>query len=177
MDDKLREEIGLFRYGVISELVSSRLDPGELTQLINNKSEQRWHIPGSSRTRISTATIRRWLRLYENSGRDLASLYPVRRCDRGTNRSIDEETVMALVRLRKQKPTLPVNRLIEELTAKNLLPPGAHLSLATAYRILKREADKGGSALHKNRPPALRGTVPQRHLAIRRHARSQGHGK
>ena len=37
MDDKLREEIALFRYGVISELVSSRLDPGELTQLINNK--------------------------------------------------------------------------------------------------------------------------------------------
>lgn len=145
MDDKLREDIALFRYGVISELVSSRLDPGELTQFIKNKSEQRWHIPATSRTRISTATIRRWLRLYENSGRDLASLYPVRRCDRGANRSIDEETVAALVRLRKQKPKLPVNRLIEELAAKNLLPPGAHLSLTTAYRILKREADKDGS--------------------------------
>ena len=145
MDDKLREEVALFRYGVISELVSSRLDPGELTELIKNKSEQRWHIPGTNRTRISTATIRRWLRLYQSSGRDLASLYPIRRCDRGANRSIDEETVAALVRLRKQKPRLPVNRLIEELGDKNLLSPGTQLSLSTAYRILKREADKDGS--------------------------------
>lgn len=142
MDKKLREDIALFRYGVISELVSSRLDPGELTQLITNKSEQRWHIPGTSRTRISTSTIRRWLRLYENSGRDLASLYPAKRCDRGSNRSVDEETIAALVRLRKQKPKLPVNRLIEELGDKNLLPPGVHLSQSTAYRILKREADQ-----------------------------------
>ena len=142
MDKKLREDIALFRYGVISELVSSRLDPGELTHLITNKSEQRWHIPGTSRTRISSSTIRRWLRLYENSGRDLASLYPAKRCDRGSNRSVDEETIAALVRLRKQKPKLPVNRLIEELGDKNLLPPGMHLSLSTAYRILKREADQ-----------------------------------
>ena len=149
MDDKLREDIALFRFGVISELASSRLDPGELTGLIKKKSEQRWHIPGTSRTRISTATIRRWLRLYENSNRELSSLYPVRRCDRGSNRSIDEETVAALVRVRKQKPTLPVKRLIEELTAKNLLPPGAHLSLTTAYRILKREADKDGTSATK----------------------------
>ena len=149
MDDKLREDIALFRFGVISELASSRLDPGELTGLIKKKSEQRWHIPGTSRTRISTATIRRWLRVYENSNRELSSLYPVRRCDRGSNRSIDEETVAALVRVRKQKPTLPVKRLIEELTAKNLLPPGAHLSLTTAYRILKREADKDGTSATK----------------------------
>ena len=142
MDKKLREDIALFRYGVISELVSSRLDPGELTHLITNKSEQRWHIPGTSRTRISSSTIRRWLRLYENSGRDLASLYPAKRCDHGSNRSVDEETIAALVRLRKQKPKLPVNRLIEELGDKNLLTPGVHLSLSTAYRILKREADQ-----------------------------------
>ena len=63
MGDKLREEIGLFRYGVISELVSSRLDPGELTELIRKKSEQRCHIPSTRRSRISTATITRRLRL------------------------------------------------------------------------------------------------------------------
>jgi hypothetical protein len=50
MDDKLREEIGLFRYGVISELVSSRLDPGELTQLIKNRFPRLK--PGSLRSQL-----------------------------------------------------------------------------------------------------------------------------
>lgn len=91
-NDKQRHEVALFRFGVISELVSSRLEPGDLTDLIYHKSEQRWDIPGSDRTRISAATIRRWLRLYERSGRDLASLAPAKRCDRGRSRRVDEET-------------------------------------------------------------------------------------
>lgn len=139
MDNKQREEVALFRFGVISELVSSRLNPGELTGLIRQKSEQRWDIPYSNRTRVSAATIRRWLRLYEQGGRELSSLYPAGRSDRGRSRKIDEETVLALVRLRKQKPSLPVNRVVEELTEKKLVDPGVRLSLSTAYRILQRE--------------------------------------
>jgi putative transposase len=64
-DEALRTEVALFRFGVISELVASRLEPGELTELIYQKSEQHWNIPGSHRTRVSAATVRRWLRLYE----------------------------------------------------------------------------------------------------------------
>lgn len=143
MDDdtnKQRHEVALFRFGVISELVSTRLGPGELTDLIYHKSEQRWDIPGSDRTRISAATIRRWLRLYERSGRDLASLAPAQRCDRGCSRRVDEETCTALIRLRKEHPSLPVYRLLEQLSDKQLLAPGEQLSLSTAYRILKRES-------------------------------------
>ena len=149
--NKQRQEVALFRFGVISELVSSRLESGELTDLIYHKSEQHWDIPGSDRTRISAATIRRWLRLYERSGRELASLAPAPRCDRGHSRRVDEETCTALIRLRKENPSLPVYRLVEQLSDKQLLASGEQFSLSTAYRILKRES-LNTSALRTGKP-------------------------
>ncbi|BCO08919.1 hypothetical protein GF1_12950 [Desulfolithobacter dissulfuricans] len=63
MDEKQREEVALFRFGVISDLVCTRLDPGTMAEMIRSKSNQRWHIPYSNRTRISASTIRHWMRL------------------------------------------------------------------------------------------------------------------
>ena len=139
MNEKEREEVALFRFGVISELVCTRLESGALAELIREKSRQRWHIPGSGRTRVSGSTIRRWVRLYENSDRQLAALYPTPRSDRGRSRRVDEETILSLVTLRKEMPGLPVARLIEELAKRNLCLIGQKPSLATAYRILKQE--------------------------------------
>ncbi len=146
MKIKQLEEIALFRFGVINELVgATRLEHGDFSQLLQEKSKQRWNIPSSNRTRLSSSTIRRWVKLYEASGRQLSSLYPVRRSDRGKSRQVDEETILSLVRLRKEMPALPVNRLILEMEKKNLVSPGYTLRLSTAYRILKREGLSGAT--------------------------------
>jgi putative transposase len=150
-DEALRTEVALFRFGVISELVASRLEPGELTELIYQKSEQHWHIPGSHRTRVSAATVRRWLRLYERGGRELSALIPARRCDRGCSRTVDDETRGALIRLRKEQPGWPVWRLVQALAEKQVISPGTTLSLSTAYRILTQEK-LDSAALHKGAP-------------------------
>lgn len=140
MENKQREEVALFRFGVISDLVgASRLEHGEFAKLIRDKSGQRWNIPYSNRTRLSQGTIRRWIKVYEKSGRQLASLYPEYRSDIGLSRKIDEDTILALVRLKKEKPDLPAIRLIAEMKEKNLISPGFTLYPSTAYRILKRE--------------------------------------
>jgi putative transposase len=143
MNHHQREEIALFRFGIISDLIASRLAPGELTRRIQEKSAQRWDIPYSNRTRLSVSTIRRWLILYERNGRELSSLTPERRADRGKCRTVDEETILALVRLRKSRPGVPVWRLIEELREKKLITPGIELRQATAYRILRQEGLSG----------------------------------
>ncbi len=113
MTDKEREEVALFRFGVISDLVgATRLDHGEFGRLVQEKSRQRWNIPYSGRTRLSPSTIRRWVTLYDKSGRRLQSLRPAPRNDIGQSRQVDEDTVLALTRLRKAKPALPVALLI-----------------------------------------------------------------
>ena len=149
MNDKQREDVALFRFGVISDLVCSRLAPGETAERIREKSQQRWHIPSSCRTRISSSTIRRWVLLYENSGRQLSSLYPQSRSDQGRSRRVDEETILSLVKLRKELPGLPVARLLEEMEKRHLSPPDMGISLTTAYRILKQEGLGGKKPIEK----------------------------
>ena len=149
MDEKQQEEVALFRFGVISDLVCTHLDPGEMAAQIRKKSRQRWQIPYSGRTRISQSTIRRWIRLYETSDRQLHSLYPATRCDRGRSRRVDEETILSLVKLRKEMPGLPVVRLLAEMEKHNLCPPGMTISLSTAYRILKQEGLSGRMVANK----------------------------
>ena len=145
MNRKQQEEVALFRFGVISDLVCARLEPGEMAKQIRAKSKRRWNIPCSGRTRISESTIRRWIRLYKQSGGQISALYPAHRSDRGKSRRVDEETILSLIKLRKEMPGLPVNRLLQEMEKRNLCPPGAPVSLATAYRILKREGLSGRS--------------------------------
>jgi len=144
MQNKQWEEVALFRFGVISDLVgATRLEHGEFAKLVREKSRQRWNIPFSNRTRLSEGTIRRWVHLYEISGRQFSSLYPAHRSDSGRSRKVDEETILSLVRLKKEKPTLPLARLIAEMEDKHLVSPGFTLRLSTAYRILKREGVSG----------------------------------
>lgn len=144
MTDKQREDVALFRFGVISDLVgATRLQPGERGRLIKEKAALRWNIPHSQRTRISDNTIRRWVAIYEKSGRQLDSLKPLPRSDIGRSRQVDEDTVLSLVRLRKTKPLLPVIQLIEEMERKGLVSPGYTLRLSTAYRILKKAGLSG----------------------------------
>ena len=89
MQERQREEVALFRFGVISDLVCSRLTTGEMAERIREKSRQRWLIPSSGRTRIAESTIRRWVSLYLSSDRQLASLFPHERSDRGRSRRVD----------------------------------------------------------------------------------------
>lgn len=143
MQEKQREEVALFRFGVISDLVCSRLAPGEMAERIREKSRQRWLMPSSGRTRIAESTIRRWVSLYLNSDRQLTSLFPHERSDRGRSRRVDEETILSLVRLRKELPGLPVIKLLEEMEKRRLSPHGMAISLTTAYRILQQEGLSG----------------------------------
>jgi putative transposase len=139
MAEERREQVALFRFSVINDLVGGvRLERGELERLIKDKSQRKWYIPGSNRTRVSASTIRRWIRIYGESGRKLESLNPVKRSDRGRSRAIDEETVLALIRLRGQMPRMPVKDLIRVMKKRGLITPGVTISLSTAYRMLKQ---------------------------------------
>ncbi len=94
--------------------------------------------PYSNRHYISKATILSWLRKYEEGGRKIEALYPRDRSDRGRVRSLDDESLESLVRLRKEKPKLSVPRLVEIARQGNLLPAERDISMATIYRLLKK---------------------------------------
>lgn len=143
MTKKQKEEVALFRFGVICDLVGTlRLEHGDAEKLIQSKSEQIWNIPYSNRTRIAVSTIRNWVKRYQKSGGEFSALFPAKRADSGRSRKVDDETIMAIVKMKREKPSLPAADLIKELQKSDLITPGIILYPSTVYRILQQEGVK-----------------------------------
>lgn len=137
MDDEKKQQTATFRFGVIHDLVGHvELEPGEQERLIREKCGRRWVIPFSEKTYISRSTILRWIKLYKDSGGKLESLCTQDRSDQGESRAMDQETSLALMRLRRELPKATVPRLISEMNKRGLVSPGVTLNPSTVYRFL-----------------------------------------
>ena len=96
------EQVALFRYGVIADLV--HLDPQAqgLYERIRYKANQSYNIPQSRNSRIAAETIRHWLKLYRKGGFD--ALRPKVRKDVGQCRRLPQDAVDLLLTLKEQHP-------------------------------------------------------------------------
>jgi transposase InsO family protein len=139
MDKELQEKIALFRFAIISPLVSRKgMSRGEQETVIKDLVSKRWEIPGSARTSVARSTILRWLTLYQDSGGRVEALKPQPRSDRGRCRVLDSETEAALVRLRRELPEVSLPVLLKlartrRIVASDFSPPKDSL-----YRLFKR---------------------------------------
>lgn len=134
MDESLREQIALFRYGVISELVSRPLAPGEKTRLLVAISEREWTIPGTHRRTIARETARDWVAHYEAMGLD--GLKPRPRSDKGTSRVLPEPVQDLLLSLRRERPKASVNSLIRAARLSGKVDAEVRMRPGTVYRLL-----------------------------------------
>jgi putative transposase len=140
MTEEEKMLVATFRFGVICDLVNvNQINAGEQERLIRDKCARKWQIPFSTKSRISRSTILRWLRLYKQSAGQLKALYPAGRCDRGKSRSLDEDTCLALNRLRKELPRATVKKLIEQMLVRGLVDSASKLPLTTVYRFLHQQ--------------------------------------
>lgn len=134
-DQKQHQEVALFRYERIADLL--RLEPGsrEWSRRLRERAAEECSIPGSTRRRVSQATLRRWVRAYRTEGLD--GLYPQVRCDRGRRRALDGEVADLLVGIKERHPELPVRKVIEQARSKGSLPSTVKLAPTTVYRLLR----------------------------------------
>ena len=137
MTEEQKKQVATFRFGVIHELVNTKeLSRGEQERLIRDKCARRWSIPFSNRTRIGRTTILRWVRLYKAGNGRIESLVASERSDRGASRSMDEETCLSLIALRREFPRITISALISKMREAN---PEVRLNPSSVYRLLKRE--------------------------------------
>lgn len=153
MTEEQKKQVAVFRFGVIHEFTgSTRLDRGETEALLREKCARQWEIPFSTRTRISRSTIVRWVSTYLASGGKLESLSPRGRNDAGRLRAVDEETGLALLALRREKPKLPVSALVELLDERQGASGQDRLpSLSTVYRFLHQHDLMAPAAAQEDR--------------------------
>lgn len=133
MDETLRERIALFRYGVIRDLVSRPLAPGEKERLLEDIAKQEWTIPGTDRTRVGRSTARDWVDLHEAMG--FEGLKPRPRSDCGSSRAIPEAVQGLLLALRQERPRASVESLIRAARLSGQVDAELHLAPSTVYRL------------------------------------------
>jgi len=68
MNDEEKLEVGLFRYGLIHQLLQEGLQKGERAALIRNILSKTYNIPFSSRTTVGERTIYKYLAWYKEGG-------------------------------------------------------------------------------------------------------------
>ena len=89
MEENLRNQIALFRYGVLAPYIQRQVDtkaPWRFFRSAANKKYQ--YIDGTFRS-VSPSSIERWLKSYNEKGFD--GLKPIGRSDVGKQRKIDDE--------------------------------------------------------------------------------------
>jgi len=144
METEKKEQIAVFRFGVIAELVTRKgLRRGEREKLIIELSEKEWEIPYTGRSSIGRSTIRDWLGAYERSGGKIESLFPKDREDAGRPRSIDTESEAGLLKLKEELKDVSLKVLLKEAGRRKLLPPDFSASRQSIYRMFKRHGLDG----------------------------------
>ncbi len=126
----------LHRYGIISPAVS--ISVGEkISDILAGQAAQVHRRPDGTVHRYNVATLRVWFSTYLADGFD--GLKPKVRCDKGTFRSIDEDSQEIIIRQRKLMRNMSVQLFWETLHHDELLPAGTRIKKATMHRFLKAE--------------------------------------
>jgi len=135
-DNDLQQQVALFRYGLIADIVC--LEPG--TKGIYNKIKQKaardYTIPGSKRERIAAETLRSWIKDYRKNGFD--GLFPKTRTDKGKSRVLTTEIEDILVEIKENSLKLSVNQVIKEAKNQGQLDENLELPETCVYRLLSR---------------------------------------
>lgn len=134
MEESLREQIALFRYGVIRDLVSGPLAPGDKERLLRDIAEREWEIPGTSRRRVGQTTAGDWVGLYQAMG--FEGLKPRPRSDQGSSRALPEPVQTLLLQLRRERPKASVQSLIRATRLSGRVSAEQRLAPSTVYRLL-----------------------------------------
>ncbi len=78
------------------------------------------------------------MKLFKESGAKLDALVNQQRSDQGNSRVIDQETGLALIRLRKELPKATVQGIIETMQNRKLISPGMSPAPTTVWRFLNQ---------------------------------------
>ena len=134
--DKRQEEVALFRYGMIADLVHLKPGTPGIYQRIKDKAKQVGPIPYSRKNRMAAETIRHWLKLYRKGGFD--ALRPKTRTDAGSCRRMPQVVADRLLSIKEQNPVLTVKQVIAAARKHDEVPDDLSLPLSTVHRLLQR---------------------------------------
>ena len=136
LDEQTRKQIGLFRYGLIADLLHTDGEKKGIYALLRERAERVYDIPGSRRTRVAAETIRDWLKAYRRGG--FEALCPQVRSDVGSTRAIPQEIADLLCQIKEEGSALSISAVIDKAKTAAGLSDDIHLAPATVHRLLSK---------------------------------------
>lgn len=132
MTDQEREQVALFRYGLIAPLFNQQVaSKQEYLAQICGKTHM---VPYYGRKDFTPKTVEGWLRDYRRGG--FAALRPKGRSDKGVSRVLSPDKKEQLLALRQTSRHLSAMLFYEKLVANGVVKPD-EVSYHTVYRLLR----------------------------------------
>ncbi|UGB28784.1 DDE-type integrase/transposase/recombinase [Metabacillus sp. B2-18] len=132
MNEKEREQVALFRYGLIAPLLNEQVDVKEYFGELAGKVHS---IPYYGERTVAEKTIKEWLLHYRRSGFD--ALKPKKRTDKGNSRRLTAEDQDQILHIRKKFLHMPVSVFYEHLIDLGEIQKNK-ISYSTINRLLKK---------------------------------------
>lgn len=134
MKNEKKQEIALFKFSVISPLVSGTYeDSASNMAFFRDAAKQTYNNHKGEKTVLSPATIKRWYYDYIRDG--FEGLLPKCRNDAGTSRKLDDDMMEQIKYLKKEYPKLPATIIHQKLIDNGTINRGI-VSLSTVNRYV-----------------------------------------
>ena len=137
MEEKYKETVALYRYGIISPLVTQTMSE-------DFKSDSEFYRWAAARTKtdafgnvidLAPNTIKSWYLNYRKEGFD--GLKPKGRSDRGTSRKVSGDMYDQIIYMKEQYPRLPATMIYQKLLENGTIT-AKDCSLSTITRCVSR---------------------------------------
>lgn len=132
MNEKVREQVALFRYGLIAPLLNGQVDPKEYLTELEGKVHS---IPYYGERKIAVKTMKEWLLHYRRNG--FEALKPKKRADRGNSRKLTPDDQDHILEIRKKFLHMPVSVFYEQLIERGEIKKN-EISYSTINRLLRK---------------------------------------
>ncbi|WP_346207336.1 IS481 family transposase [Caldifermentibacillus hisashii] len=132
MTEKEREQVALFRYGIIAPLLNGQVDSKQYFEELEGRVHS---IPYYGERKIAVKTVKEWLLNYRRNGFD--ALKPKKRADRGNSRRLSPDDQDHILDIRKKSLHMPVSVFYEQLIRQGEINRN-QISYSTINRLLKK---------------------------------------
>ncbi|WP_080875216.1 IS481 family transposase [Oceanobacillus timonensis] len=132
MTEKEREQVALFRYGLIAPLLNEQIDAKTYFEQLEGKVHS---VPYYGKRTVAEKTIKEWLYHYRQRG--FIALKPKKRTDRGNSRRLTPEDQDQILYIRKKFLHMPVSVFYEQLIKQGEINKN-NISYSTINRLLKK---------------------------------------
>lgn len=135
MTEDEKNSVALFRYGIISELITGVNKYPTKDAYFKAKSEQEWINKNGDKVSVHEKTIERWYYNYLKYGFDV--LKPKDRNDTGRSRRIDDELLNIINHYVIEHPRMPATLIYDELLTNHYIIKD-EISLSTISRYVSK---------------------------------------